>query len=67
MHKNVINLDKYKYKYKSKSKRPPLVNSQEETQIYIEELTEEFNSLIKNEREGGEKNGCTRKSIRKRT
>ena len=63
MRKNVINLDKYR----SKTKRPPLVNSQEETDIYIEELTKEFNSLIKNEREGDEKNGRTRKSTRKRT
>lgn len=63
MNKKIISLDKYRLK----AKRPPLVNSQEEADIYIEELTEEFNTLLKNEKEGGEKNGRIRKNTSKRT
>ena len=63
MNKKIISLDKYR----SKAKRPPVVTSQEEASIYIEELTEEFNLMVKNEKEGGEKNGRIGKSTRKRT
>lgn len=61
--KKIISLNKYR----SKAKRPLLVNSQEEADVYIEELKEEFNTLLKNEKEGGEKNGRIRKNISKRT
>jgi hypothetical protein len=59
----VVHLDKFRIK----KKKLPIVTPQDETEIYVSELKDEFNELLNLEQKGGEKNERIRKNDRKRT
>jgi hypothetical protein len=59
---SVISLEKFRNDKKNKK----VISKSDEVDIYISELKDEFNELLNGEK-GGEKNGSTRKTNRKRT
>lgn len=63
MSDSIVYLDKVR----SRRKRQPIVTQQEEANMYISELTDEFKELLNHEMKGGKKNEYNGKNDSKRT